>query len=67
MLRRARKGMRVRYKSFHGPIPRGTIGTIAEYSAKNIYCDAYREMIFVRWDNRKQGGALKSELEEVRN
>ena len=66
MLKRPRKGKRVRCKAVDGPVPRGTTGTIAEYAENTIYCDVFREIVFVRWDNRKKAGIFKWELEEVR-
>ncbi|MFZ0257429.1 MAG: hypothetical protein WAN46_17715 [Gammaproteobacteria bacterium] len=65
MLKTPKKGKRVRCTAIDGPVPRGTRGTIVEYARKNIYCDAFREMVFVLWDSRKKAGISKRQLEEI--
>ena len=65
MITQARKGMRVRCKSPLGTVRRGMTGTILEGAGKTIYCDVYRQMVFVRWDNRKKDYLFKWELEAV--
>ena len=67
MTQRLKKGTRVRCISFLGPVPPGTTGTIVEHAHRTIYCDAFRTMVFVRWDNRKQASISKWQLEEVRD
>jgi hypothetical protein len=66
MLTRARKGMRVRCRSPFRTVRRGMTGTILEGAEKTIYCDVYRQMVFVRWDNRQKDSLFKWELEAVR-
>ena len=58
--------MRVRCKSAFGTVRRGMIGTILEGAEKTIYCDVYRQMVFVRWDNRQKEHLFKWELEAVK-
>jgi len=65
MLKTPKKGKRVRCTASDGPVPRGTTGTIVEYAKKNIYCDVFREFVFVLWDSRKKIGISKRELEEI--
>lgn len=65
MLRRARKARRVRGTSPPGHVPRGMTDTISGCAENSIYCDIYRQMLFVRWDNRQKGGFFKGELEAL--